>query len=213
MAQEPAHIVIMGERKGKDDSLEVTYFRPDTVNAEGKRPVWKAGTTHEEKRRVFLKVMSETWKSGATEAVVSPVPRLNVRNRDGSADREHQLQEEVLDLIEGAFFDRAAAAETLLQYNGELATVYILLRKATEEDKETVEKALTPNLKLAERIMAWKDYSEEEREAMVQIAMPIMSKDRAAAEMAVDIIIQEAKESCADVRHKLSAVPIIVTFD
>ena len=103
--------------------------------------------------------MSETWESGATEAVVSPVPRLDVRNRDGSAEREHQLQEEVLDLIEGAFCDRAAAAEHLLQYNGNLATVYILMRKATEEDKETVEKALTPNLKLAERIMAWEDYS------------------------------------------------------
>jgi len=199
MAQEPAHIVIMGERKGKDDSLEVTYFRPDTVNAEGKHPVWKAGTTHEEKRRVFLEVISETFKSGATEAVVSPAPRLNVRNRDGSAERERQLQEEVLDLVEGVFCDRASAEEYLLQHaqDEDLADINILMHKATEDTIETVKKALRPILKLEDRMEGWKDYSEEEREAMVQIAMPILRNQRGAAEIAVDSIIEEVKENRA----------------
>ena len=201
MAQDPAHIVIMGERKGKDDSLEVTYFRPDTVNAEGKRPVWKAGTTHEEKRRVFLEVISETFKSGATEAVVSPVPRLNVRNRDGSDERERQLQEEVLDLLEGVFCDRAAAEEYLLQHlakDEDLADINILMHPATEDTIVTVKKALRPILKLEDRMEGWKDYSEAEREAMVQIAMPILRNDRGAAEIAVDSIIEEVKENRAD---------------
>ena len=199
-----AHIVIMGERKGEDDSFEVTYFRPDTVNAEGKRPVWKAGTTHEEKRRVFLKIMSETFKSGATEALVSPVPRLNVRNRDGSAERERQLKEEVLDLIEGVFCDRASAEEYLLQHAQDedlclrLADINILMHKATEDTIETVKKALRPILKLEDRMEGWKDYSEAEREAMVQIAMPILRNDRGAAEIAVDGIIEEVKENRAD---------------
>ena len=69
--------------------------------------------------------------------------------------------------------------------------------KITDDQKEAVWKALEPDLNLKGRLLVpWVDYTEEEREAMLQTATPILYDDRKAAKMIVDEMTQRVKKYC-----------------
>ena len=70
--------------------------------------------------------------------------------------------------------------------------------KVSKDEKEAVCKALLPNINLEARLcVPWVDYTEEEREAMLETATPILYDDRKAAEKFVDEMMQRAKELCS----------------
>ena len=185
---------------GRDD-LVCNHTTVDPVQF-----VWNAETTHEEKHSALHGLAKRARERGSDEIIFhTNLKETTYQNGIASdaAERQRQFQE-ALERIEGLYCSRERAKECLafflerLTKDKDAEDLEITVFKVSKDEKEAVCKALLPNVNLEARLcVPWVDYTEEEREAMLETATPILYDDRKAAEKFVDEMMQRAKELCS----------------